>query len=83
MMPGAPQLAAELFDIPARKARFGRVLGFEDGFSDLGYSTAIGLVLYDAHRQSNNETKNHHRQASPTRETGLAGRIKNLFDVLF
>ncbi|MCF7934625.1 MAG: cell division protein FtsA [Spirochaetia bacterium] len=83
MMPGAPQLAAELFDIPARKARFGRLPGFEDGFSDLGYSTAIGLVLYDAHRQSNNETKNHHRQASPTRETGLAGRIKNLFDVLF
>jgi len=83
MAPGTSQLATELFDIQARRARFTQLNGFETGFSDLRYSTAIGMVLYDANRQSTNEVGNYQKTRPTVSGKGVGGRIKNFFDVLF
>ncbi len=78
MMPGATELAAELFDRPARRASFKPFDGFDVNQFDLRYSTAIGLVLYDARRSGVIEVKPDSR---PKR--GLGSKIKNVFETLF
>lgn len=83
MDPGAAMLASEIFDISARSAVYRRIPGIDPGFNDLRYSTALGLVLYDARRKNRDETGTTRVHNGHHHENGLGSRIKGLFDVLF
>lgn len=83
MLPGAANLATELFEIPARTAKYNHIDGIETGFSDLRYSTAIGLVLYEARRSSSNEAGSRQYVHKTKDSKGFGNRLKHFFDVLF
>jgi cell division protein FtsA len=83
MMPGAARLASELFELPARVADIRRRHDLSDAFSDLRYTTALGLMLYEARRSGmvTDELRAHtHTQKE---KKGFGHRLRHLFDVLF
>lgn len=82
MMPGMTELSSEIFDIPTRRARYRHVAGFT-ATDDLRFSTALGLVLYDAQRQNVTEAKSTAGKKSRENPKGFGSRLKHVFDVLF
>lgn len=83
MMPGVARLASELFELPARVADIQRQHDLSDVFSDLRYSTALGLMLYEARRSGTvtDELKAHTH--GEKEKKGFGHRLRHLFDVLF
>jgi cell division protein FtsA len=84
MMPGAAKLAAELFELPARTADLRRGIDLPDLFNDLRYSTALGLMLYEARRSGGASSESLRPSTQPEKEhTKLSQKIRHFFDVLF
>ncbi|MGM0431962.1 MAG: cell division protein FtsA [Spirochaetota bacterium] len=84
MLPGSSALAGELFELPARSADLGKRQRLPDDFTDLRYSTALGLMLYDARRSgaaSPEAAAKKHKSSGSSK--GIGGKIRHFFDVLF
>ena len=79
-MPGAIELASQIFDVPARIGMPPRLGGLSDTYMKPGFTTAIGLVIYGARQLLTEDSKSPiPRKASDN----FAGKLKNWMKEFF
>lgn len=82
-MQGTADLAAEIFNLPARIGYPQALPGLERAYIDPRFSTSIGLVMYEARRIQ--ESRSLQTRSGKNRESkkGFSRSIKNFFETLF
>ncbi len=79
-MPGVVELASRIFDVPARVGMPPRLGGLSDVYMSPVYSTAVGLVMYEA-----SQMKNDWLTLRPAKRagTGLGQKLKDWMKEFF
>jgi hypothetical protein len=80
LMPGAADLAREVFGVPARIGFPKEVGGLVAEYKNPAYAAAVGLVMYAA-EMSDIESFDRHTKRKKT--TGLLGRLRDVFGEFF
>jgi len=77
LVPGAIELAQEVFDLPARIGYPVKLGGLVEEYFNPIYATGIGLVLYGVSKGELGATENLRKPIGPDRSTGFMHRMKN------
>ena len=79
-MPGAVELASQIFDVPARIGMPPRLGGLSDTYMKPDFTTAIGLVMYGHNQIMSEDIKNPLPRKG---NDGFAGKMKNWMKEFF
>ncbi len=78
LLPGVPELAEQVFDLPVRRGYPYNIGGLTDVINDPKYATAVGLVLYGLKKEENRAEKEFRRRGGSGFGQVLS-RMKNWF----